>query len=170
MTALDQIITPTAERLTHANDNFIIDATTRATKIQNPIARLRATGKISGPQAEAAERFYADYYAAGLAPLGAVDYSKAIVDGTSPQGHSDRRLAASDRYRGACASVGSAVTLRVVDRVVLRELAIEQVGRDISQRAHAREARAVAMDRLCEGLDCMAEFYRLVPKNIRIRI
>jgi hypothetical protein len=162
MTALDQIIAPTAERLLHANDNFVIDPSTNATKIQAPIARLKATGKINGVQAEAAERFYADYYAAGLAPLGAMDYERAIVDGTPPQGHSDYRSAASDRYRGACSSVGSAITLRVVDRVVLREIAIETVGRDISHRAHAREARAVAMDRLCEGLDCMAVFYRLV--------
>jgi len=162
MTALDQIIIPTRERLRAANDNFVVEPETRAYKMQNPIARLRATGKINGVQAEAAERFYADYYAAGLAPLGAMDYEKAIVDGTPPQGHSDYRSAASDRYRGACSAIGSSITLRLVDRVVLRELSIEAAGKDISNRTDAREARAVAMDRLYEGLDCLAVFYRLV--------
>lgn len=165
MTALDQIIIPTRERLRAANDNFVVEPETRAHRIQNPIARLKATGKINGVQAEAAERFFADYYAAGLAPLGAIDYEKAIVDGTPPQGHSDYRSAASDRYRGACSAIGSTLTLKFVDRVVLREIPVETAGRDISHRSDAREARAVAMDRLCEGLDCLAEFYRLIPKR-----
>lgn len=164
MTAIDQIVAPTIERLAHANDNFVVEPETRAYRIQSPIARLKATGKINGVQAEAAERFYADYYAAGLAPLGAVDYGKAQVDGSPQPGHSDYRSSASDRYRGACASVGSALTLRLVDRVVLREMPIEEAGRDISNRSDAREARAVAMDRLYEGLNCMAVFYRLVAE------
>lgn len=165
MTALDQIIIPTRERLRAANDNFVVDPETRAVRIQSPIARLKATGKINGVQAEAADRFYADYYAAGLAPLGAIDYGKAIVDGTSPAGQSDRREAASNRYRGACDAIGSSVTLKFVDRVVLREIAVETAGRDISHRSDAREARAVAMDRLYEGLDALAEFYRLIPRR-----
>lgn len=166
MTALDQIIIPTRERLRAANDNFVIEPETHAYRIQNPIARLKATGKINAVQAEAAERFYSDYYAAGLAPLGAIDYGKTQVDGTPPQGHSDHREAASERYRGACASVGSAITLRVADHVVLREIPVETIGRTISGRSHAREARAVAMDRLTEALDSMAVFYRLTQRSM----
>lgn len=165
MTAVDQIIIPTRERLRAANDNFVVDPATRAYHFTDtPVDRLQAAGKLTNVQAEAAQRFYADFYAAGLSPLGAIDYSKDHVDGTPPTWQSDYRMSASDRYRSACGSM-TAQTRKFVDRVVLREMSVEAAGRDVTGRANAREARAVAMDRLSEGLNDLAVFYKLITRT-----
>ena len=150
---------PTPARLAHANDNFTIDPATRAYHLTDtPVERLHAAGKLTIWQKQAAEKYFADYYAAGLAPLGAVDYGKAMVDGTSPSGHSDYRFSAVDRWRNAGKTL-SAGTLKIIDRVVLREMSIELAGRDVSGRKDPGQARAVAMFVLVDGLDTLARHY-----------
>lgn len=109
---------PTPERLRHANDNYV--SIGGAHLMQDaPIAALYRAGKITKVQHQAAERFFADFYDAGLAPLGAQDYGRPVVDGRSPRSESDKRFAAVDRYNAACKSL-SRYGLREVDRVVLR--------------------------------------------------
>jgi hypothetical protein len=148
--------------LVAANDNFTVDPVTRAYHLKDsPIERLAGQGKITAIQKQAAERFFADYYNAGLAPLGAVDYGKAMVDGTTPQSGSDFRFAAADRYRAAT-KILSAGVLKVVDRVVLREMSVELAGRDATGFQNAPQARAAGMFALMEGLDVLAKHYGLV--------
>jgi hypothetical protein len=163
------ILGPTPERLQAANDNFVIDPTTQAYHFKDaPIERLLRSKSITTGQAEAGRRFYADYYMAGLAPLGAQDYGKPIVDGTSPMGHSDRRHSAVDRYNLACKAItfGNGQTLKVVDRVVLREMSVESAGRDVSGRKDDKQGRAVGMDRLIEGLDMLEKHYGLISRAV----
>lgn len=172
------ITPPTKQRLAHvasppviddqgnvlvpANDNYTVDPVTHAYHLKAaPIERLAGEGKITAIQKQAAARFYADYYNAGLAPLGAVDYSKEMVDSSPVTSNSDFRADASDRYRAACKTL-SPGTLKIVDRIVLREMAVEMAGRDVTGRKDAREARAVAMFALADGLDCLAKHYKLV--------
>jgi len=171
------IVIPTRQRLRHAttpavrdangkvlvaaNDNFAVDPATRAYRVDTPIERLAKAKRITATQLEAGNRFYADFYAAGLSPLGAVDYGKPMVDGTSPAGQSDYRAAAGERYRRACLAIGPAL-LKVIDRVVLREMQVEAAGRDVSGRADDTPARSVGMWALTEGLDVLAAFYKLV--------
>lgn len=156
------VLAPDGTELVAANDNVRVDPITRAYHLaDSPIARLAGQGKITPIQRQAAERFFADYYNAGLAPLGAVDYSKVMVDGSKSSSTSDFRFAASDRYRAATGALSTGV-LKIVDRIVLREMPVETAGRDVTGRKDAKQARAVAMFALTEGLDTLALHYKLV--------
>ncbi len=155
------VVDPSGRVLTAANDNYRQDPVTRAYHVQDsPVERLAAAGKLSAVQKQAADRFFADYYNAGLAPLGAVDYGKAHVDGSSPSYGSDFRHGAADRWNNACKAL-SAGTLKIVDRVVLREMSVELSGRDMGYN-NAPQARAVAMWALTDGLDTLGRHYKLV--------
>lgn len=174
VTDTEEIVKPTRQRLrlakspaviidgkvvVAANDNFVIDSETGAARMQDsPIDRLRRTGSITEGQHTAGKRYYADWYAAGLAPLGAFDYTRPIVDGASPKGDSDYRSSASFRWNAARKAMGGFLAA-VVDPVVLSEQPVESAGRAVSGRADRREARAVAMDRLLGGLDVLCKSY-----------
>ena len=151
-------VPPTPERLRHANDNFVTVA--GATRISDaPVDRLFNAGKIDKTQHEAGQRYYADWYAAGLAPLGAIDYGKPQVDGSKPTEVSEFRMAAVDRCNRATRSMGR--NRRTIDMVVLLEQGVEAAGREVGFR-NAPQARAVGLDRLRAGLDDLAKFYKLV--------
>jgi hypothetical protein len=147
-----------------ANDNFVVDAVTGATRMHDsPLDRLKRTGAITPTQHEAGARYLADYYQAGLAPLGAFDYSRPVVDGASPKGHSDYRFAALQRWNGARAAMGDRVAA-VADPVILHEQSIEAAGRSVGH-ANRPQAVAVATDRLIGALDILAKRYGLETKN-----
>lgn len=151
---------PTPERLAAANDNFVIDRTTRAyTMRDTPCDRLHRAGKIDDTQLEAARRYYADWYAAGNAPLGAVDYERPVVDGSSPKGESDYRLGALARWRGHRDALGRLGV--VVDNVVLLEAPLAAAGAAAGVRGES-QMRAVASFALLAGLDLLARRYGLV--------
>lgn len=159
MTALDIIIEPTAERLRHANDNHKVLPTKATRTLDAPIDRLRSSGALSESQHAAALAYYADWYAAGLAPLGAVDYSRVIVDGSKPNSTSDYRFAALTRFNKS-AGVLTEFFRETVNLIVLHEQSVERVGRNLGLN-NSSQARAVAMDRLRCGLDLLAKRYRV---------
>lgn len=154
MTAIDQLQSPTHERLTAANDNYVITPGGPARMQDAPIARLLRAGTISESQAAAADAYFADYYAAGMSPLGAVDYERVLVDGSKPGSTSDFRLGAQDRFNRSRRLLGTFFGV-VVDMVVLHEQGIEAAGRRIGIN-NASQARAVGLDRLRGGLDILA--------------
>ena len=171
----DPIIQPTTERLRHArtpavtapdgtvlvaaNDNVDLDQSTRAVRMSDsPLDRLLRTGRISIDQHSAGMQFYADWYNAGLAPLGAIDYSKIMVDGSKASAISEFKLGAKDRYNRSCEMLGTYFR-PTVEAICLHEQAIESAGRKLGFR-NASQARAVALDRLCGGLDLLVRRYR----------
>jgi hypothetical protein len=161
MTAIDKIITPTPERLKHANDNFVSG---HAVLMQDaPIDRLLRAGEITEVQHQAGLAYYADWYAAGMAPLGAVDYSRVIVDGSKPELISDHRMSAQDRFNQSRRALTTYFGI-VVDAVVLGEQGVANAGKAIGIN-NRPQARAVAMDRLREGLGILAVRYGLAKKN-----
>lgn len=159
---------PTPERLRAANDNFTVDKKTGTYVFHDgPVERLYKQDKLTEHQIEAARRFYQDYYAAGMAPLGAQDYTRPVVDGRSPLIESDFRMGAAQRYNEACEALGSHF-LKVVDRVVLREMNLEAAGKLIGY-GNASQARVGALERLSGGLEVLAGYYKLVTKMPRSR-
>jgi len=159
MTALDQIIRPTSERLLAANDNFVVEPG-GATRMQDaPMARLFRQAIITAEQHQAGILYFQDWYNAGMAPLGAIDYGKAIVDGSRGDGVSDFRLSAQVRYNKSNTVLG-AFFRAVVNAVVLHEQGLEAAGRGIGLN-NASQARAVALDRLRGGLDLLVARYGL---------
>jgi hypothetical protein len=160
MTALDILVSPTPERLQHANDNHVQIPGTRATRMADaPIDRLRTSGALTESQYQAAATLFKDYYNAGLAPLGAVDYERFHVDGSKPSSVSDFRYAAIERYNRSCKELGEFFRV-TVDAVVLREQSVEGAGRALGL-GNASQARAVALDRLRGGLDILVKRYGL---------
>ena len=154
----DEIVQPTAERLRHANDNFARTATGGTRVDDTQVLRLQRAGRLTNVQLAAAEQYHRDWYDAGLAPLGAIDYAKVQVDGSKPMTVGDRRMAAAERYNAATALLGR--YKRAIELVALLEHTVEYVGRDIGF-GNAPQARAVGMDRLEGGLDLLARHYRL---------
>jgi hypothetical protein len=163
---MDEPVEPTPERLRHANDNHakIAGGATRVDDIQ--VIRLQRAGRLTNVQLAAAEQYFADWYNAGLAPLGAVDYGKEHVDGSKPMTVSERRMAAADRYNAATAVLGRYA--RAIELVVLLDHTVEYVGRDVGY-GNAPQARVCGIERLEGGLDLLAVHYRLLPRNARSR-
>lgn len=159
-TAISETILPTPHRLQHANDNYVLDPTTRATRMaDSPLDRLARSGGISNVQHAAGHAYFSDYYHAGLAPLGAVDYGKVLVDGSKPSSTSDRRLGARDRYNKAADALGGYFR-PTVDAVCLHEQGLEVAGRKLNFN-NVSQARAAALVVLRGGLDVLARVYRL---------
>lgn len=158
----DEPAVPTAERLSAANDNFVINKATGAYHVlDTPCERLHKQGRLSDPQLAAAKQYYADWYAAGLAPLGAVDYERPMVDGATPRSESDYRLGALARWNGARAELGKLG--EVVDRVVLLEQSLTDAGEVAGLRGESQR-RAVAGYVLPIALEILAVRYRLVGR------
>lgn len=158
--------TPTFERLAFANDNFTVDPATRAYRMRDtPLDRLHRTGllhadhDINDMLHVAGQRYQADHFAAGLSPLGAQDYERPIVDGASPKGESDYRVGAYERHRSARNDLGSFFG-PVTHSVVVQEQSLKSAGRSLGI-GNAPQARAVALDRLREGLRILAKGYGL---------
>lgn len=159
ITKISDLVKPTRQRLKHANDNYTL-TDDRAHAMQDaPIQRLCKAGRISNLQMEAGNRFYGDWYNAGLAPLGAIDYERPTVDGKSPKGESDFRVDALQRFNFACRAMTFPI-LSVVDAVVLAEVSVEKAGQALGYN-NAPQARAVATDRLAMGLDILVNHYGL---------
>lgn len=114
--------TPTPERLAIAGGHVVAIAGT-VRLVDRAIDRLHQTGQLDPDRKRndalhaAAEQYLADYYDAGLAPLGAVDYGRPMVDGVSPKTDSNYRSGARERWNRARAAMGRHGP--AVDRVVL---------------------------------------------------
>lgn len=167
----------TPERLAKAaNDNeFVHDKEANGAPVQRrrvtdwPLARLRARGLLDADRRvneilyDAGERFQADWHAAGLSPLGAIDYGREHVDGGALGGLnvSEFRLAALERYRRAAACMGSSAA--VVEAVACRGETIFEAANDNSLSNATIYRRGTAALRL--GLWALAERYGLLKPH-----
>ena len=164
----------TPERLAKAaNDNEIVhDKEANGAPVQRrrvadwPLARLRSRGLLDADRRvnetlyEAGELFYAAWYCACLAPLGAIDYGKVRVDGVSGAGtnyvglgSSDLKLAALQRHRRASVALGDLCS--VVEAVVCH-------GRSVSDViGSGGSAKRRGMADLKSGLAILAGHYGL---------
>lgn len=160
----EEFVTATRERLGHANDNFIYNPTTRATKItDSPIDRMLADGRISAFQFEAAQRYQQDWYNAGMSTLGAMNLEREPVDGGGESGISDHKLDAKRRYFSANRALGDHFR-GAVESICIFEQSVEAAGRKCGLK-NAAQARAVGVDRLRGGLDVLARHYGIMGKE-----
>lgn len=155
----DEAIEPTPERMRHANDNHVTGKDGILRMEDSQVRRLYRAGRLTAAQFDSAERYHQDWYDAGLAPLGAIDYAKVRVDGSKPTDVSDRRMSAADRYNKATAAMGR--EKRVVELVVLLEQGLVAAGKDMGL-LNEPQARAVALYALQGGLDALARQYGIL--------
>lgn len=162
---------PTPERLQHANDNFIVADGTIVMQ-DAPIDRLHKQGFLSKDSGmndilhKAARSYYDDYQNAGLSPLGAFDYTRPIVDSSTVFQDRGEKNLAHTRWNGATKAM-KPYYAAVVDRVVLLEQPLVEVGRFLSGSNNTHTGRHVALARLIPALEILAVFYGLADKRER---
>lgn len=113
---------------------------------------------------EAGERYRAHWYLAGLAPIGAIDYARATGSGEGSAGGmpvSETQAHHRARFRQGVKALGPFLT-PVVDGVCLYEREPEDIGYAVSLYEDRKQARAVALDRLVEGLRLLGVDYGLL--------
>ncbi|TPL36731.1 hypothetical protein [Mesorhizobium sp. B2-4-8] len=108
-------------------------------------------------------RYASDHHLAGLEPLGAIDYSRVMVDGGSGEGMGDRMVQARSRYRGARALLGAHYG-PAVDAVVIEGQSLGDTGLRISHFKDRGKATAAAGERLNGGLRLLAQSYGILRK------
>lgn len=116
-------------------------------------------------------RYRQDHHSAGLAPLGAIDYTRDHVDGGSGAGTSagglfgsENATQALERYRSARRAMGARYAA-VVDAVVLDGRTLEDAGLQESRYKSGKQAAAVAQERLDIGLRDLAVFYGIITRR-----
>jgi hypothetical protein len=92
-------------------------------------------------------RYAQDHHQAGLSPLGAVDYSRQVVDCGGQGDAAEGRAVARDRYRAARELLGSRYG-RVVEGVVVEGKSLGEVGAEITRYKDRGKAIAAAGERL----------------------
>lgn len=160
----------TPERLLKAGDGHDLAEGVKIRRVADaPLDRLLRRGELAPDDEEtnrklfeAAETYRLDWYMAGLSGVGALDPSRPSGDGTGEPSWSMpcNETAAHHRWRFRKARDALDAFLRVaVDGIVLEERGLDDVGRAISGRADRKQAVAVALDRLREGLRKLAKHY-----------
>ena len=168
MTA-DRTIGPTPERLVKAGDAvevFTPDENEhwKAIRIHDsPLAKLaiqknKAKG-ITGEQFQAGLRFYADAYAAGQIPSGAMDMTRIRVDCEGYKDIPARKIAAQTRYNRTLKALDSD-KYHILSWVVLREVDLNTyAATNYPQFRQHREQRAIALNLLRAALDQLDGLY-----------
>jgi hypothetical protein len=113
---------------------------------------------------EAGQQLYAHWYHGRLFPLGSRDYRKPYSGGSDnfaimPQ--TERQVFHRNRWREADACLGSDRTARVTRAIVLDEKEPVAVGRIITGRNDAAQARAIAIEMLIDGLDRLRVLWKM---------
>lgn len=155
----------TKERLVAANDNVeAIDGVRRlfdtAFDVMAKRKQLDEDPSINELLFTAGRLYQQDHHAAGFEPLGAIDYSRPIVDGSGGQAVSERSAIAKDRFRAARRAIGARYGA-VVDAVVLEGKTLLDAGRAHCGYTGKDTATAAAKERLNAGLRVLAQLYGL---------
>ncbi|MQY01331.1 hypothetical protein GHK03_35775 [Sinorhizobium medicae] len=155
----------TTERLVAANDNFeTVDGVRRlfdtAFDVMAKRKQLDEDPEVNELLFTAGRLYQQDHHAAGFEPLGAIDYSRPMVDGSGGQAVSERSSIAKDRFRAARRAIGSRYGA-VVDAVVLDGKTLLEAGRAHCGYTGKDTATASAKERLNAGLRILAQLYGL---------
>jgi hypothetical protein len=133
---------------------------------QTPCDLLRAKRLISEEEYRAAGRLWRNWYRSGVLSSVTVSYAEGIRISENAAGMpaSEAQAHHRQRFRAAAAELMRAgrLTATYTLAIVLDDRAPEEVGRQYSGRRQAQQARAVAIDRLREGLAVLARHYGLV--------
>lgn len=158
----------TSERLVAANDNFetVHGARRLFDTAFDVLAKRKQLDEDVGMNEllfTAGRLYQQDHHSAGLEPLGAIDYSRPMVDGAGSQLISERSAIAKDRFRAARRSIGSRYGA-VVDAVVLEGKTLLDAGRAHCGYVGKDTATAAAKERLNAGLRVLASVYGLTRR------
>lgn len=165
----------TPERLLRADGHQAIGADLVRRITDSPIDRLMSKQQLDPRDEvanrtlhEAAEIYRRDWYKAGLSGIGGMDMSRTGGgDGAPSWGMPNSEQAAHHRWRYHRAAAAIDPYLRaVVDEVVLRESDLDAAGRMVSGRTDRKQAQAVALDRLREGLRRLAIHYGIMKGHL----
>ena len=161
------------ERLVKADTVTVVKAG-RATRVtSSPLEVLISRKTLVRRQADAAERFLADWYAAGLSPVASIDHARTgggsggFVPGGMPA--TEAQAAARHRWRRAVVHLGHRFAPYVVAVVIEAEITGEKlsvIAATVVRRSSAKQCEAVLIDVLKIALDHLADFYRIprLPK------
>ncbi|OWK24145.1 hypothetical protein AJ87_24335 [Rhizobium yanglingense] len=158
----------TSERLVAANDNHeTADGARRLFDTAfDVLAKRKQLDEDAGMNEllfTAGRLYQQDHHSAGFEPLGAIDYSRPMVDGAGSQPVSERSAIAKDRFRAARRAVGNRYGA-VVDAVVLEGKTLLEAGRAHCGYSGKDTATAAAKERLNAGLRILASIYGLTRK------
>jgi hypothetical protein len=146
---------PTPERLRRAGTDFVRGDTGQITLGDNPLDRSFARGTISREQYSAAQKFRHHWYHAGLSErLGSIDLGRVFavdLGAYSGMPRGEAEVFHRQRYREAVQTIGK-IGSHVLDWVVCREIAFEQVGYALGW-ASRPQAYAAAVERMKTALD-----------------
>lgn len=158
----------TPERIVRAGEDATIGADGVQRVNTDPIVRLYRRGALHRDEElnevfyRAAEEYRRIWWASGLGrSVGGINTSGVFSPSTDrnpgmPAG--ERQAHFRGRYRQAREQIGFYFG-RVVDSIVLEGEEPERVGYIVSYRKDEKQARAVAMDRLSEGLRILAHHF-----------
>lgn len=172
-------IGPTPERLARAieGDDVLISEVEmgdgahkwRAMRLDDaPLGRLRDRKKIDREQFNAGEAFYGVAYYAGMMPSPVLDPSRDIVDGGQHKHMPDRLIAAKAKYERIIKGMAHPLW-HITDAIVVQEMPLADYAERFQRVKERRARQAVALDRLCMGLDWLIEYFDLGAKAGRTR-
>jgi hypothetical protein len=123
-----------------------------------PDAKGNAALRLAG------EKYYADWYGAGMGGLKAIDYGKVSGGQGGSGSHLPPSMIAAKRreaYRNARAAMPDC-TRKVVELILLQDQSLAAVGKAVTGSAVPVTCRAVAIERFTFGLYLLAKHYVLV--------
>ena len=129
-----------------------------------PLAMLRSRNVIDVIQEAAGERYFEDYYDAGLVPSGAMDYAKAKVDTSRYDFTPEFKLEAQDRFNDATLALKPKGPLtehlaKVVRAVCLDGIHPREIPPHPSMRQNQRDRETATFFLLQIGLNELAIHY-----------
>jgi hypothetical protein len=162
-------IGPTPERLARASGKIEHgnDRTNGGTvfvdhwPIRQYYARGPAATRLSEREYNAAMRFYAHWYYAGLNPIGAIDYRMEHLDGKwSPSGlkGSERQAHHRQHYTQAVRALGKTEWC-YVSAIVLDERDAGTIAMQLTGRTDPAQCRAVGIEILKIGLEKLCDLW-----------
>jgi hypothetical protein len=146
---------PTPERMRRAGADFLRGDSGQITLADNPFDRALARGSITRKQYSAGQKFRHHWYHAGLSDqLVSLDPNRvfaADLGGFSTMARSEGQVFHRQRYREAVQAIGK-IGSHVLEWVICRELAFEQVGYGLGWRSRP-QAHSAAVERMKTALD-----------------
>ena len=167
---------PTPERLAHARGDVRVGADGVRRMEDEPLLRLATRQCLDRNNKDrntilhqAGDQYYSHWYLSGLNGLGAIDYGagskgEGLTLPTSAMPSSERVAYHRGQFRGARDCLGM-YFYRVLDPIILDWQDPAEVGCMISGHANLDRGRAIAVDRLSEGLHRLAIFWGTLQKD-----